>query len=174
MLPPSYIASGVFLQKAFSWRYNKLIAIIGFLLSAVLLHAIIDKIVSVVFDGVNYSIHDIIFVFFLVVMLLYSVVLIYIFGKKYWIGILFLLLPEIEYLWWLPAEWMNKEIIFYKRPYIHDAFNYMMDNTIPFHYLNNLASTNILLFYIAFELALPLIILGAYYILVNTRKRKFA
>ena len=174
MLPPSHILSGVFFQRLFKWLYYTLIAAVLFILSVFTMHAVLDKIIAVVFSPLTFSFSNVFSLFFIVVISLYTLILLYVFGREFWLGISLALLPDIELLILKPIDMMGKELMFYKQPYIHQAFDYAMNHTYPFCFMNNLMTTDNIFIYFSIEILASLVFYFLYKIHIQNSKRKFS
>lgn len=154
MQGPTHIMAGIILRRTFDWKYFKGIGIAITIISALLLHGIFDKLGRSTYHPVDMNFTDPFWLIYHVIMWLTSLVMLYMFWSEYKIGIVFSLLPDIDWIVLHTAGAFHKEIIFYKTPLIHDALNFFIDNVIPFSYLNSLPDLRIYPWACVFEILL--------------------
>ena len=138
MQGPTHILAGIILKRTFDWKYFKAIGIVLTILSALLMHGIFDKLARMTYQPAVPDFTDPIWLIYHVIMWLVSLVMIYMYWGEYKLGIIFSLLPEIDWVVLYISHAFGKELIFYKTPLIHDVLNYFIDNVIPFNYLNSI------------------------------------
>ncbi|MBS1623805.1 MAG: hypothetical protein JST83_07290 [Bacteroidetes bacterium] len=138
MQAPTHIMAGVVLGRIFQWRHYRAVSVSLTIILALFLHGIFDKLGMVTYHPVATDFTDPFWLGYQVVMALTALVLIYMFWADYKLAIVFSLLPDIDWIVLHTANAFNKEVIFYKTPLMHDALNYVLDNIIPFSYLNTL------------------------------------
>jgi hypothetical protein len=138
MQAPTHILAGMITKRAFDWKYFRFFSVLFTVLTALLLHGIFDKLAKSAYDPRVVDFSDPFWLIFHVFVWLSSLVMLYMFWGEYKLGIIFSLLPDIDWLVIDTANLFGKEVIFYKQPWLHNGINYFIDNVVPFSYLNQL------------------------------------
>ena len=136
MQAPTHILAGIILKRTFDWKYFKWPGVALTILSSLLLHGIFDKLGKATYHPTAIDFTDFFWLIYYVAMALISFVMLYMYWGEYKLGIIFSLLPDIDWVVLHVSDAFGKELIFYKTPIMHDALNYLIDNTMPF--LNSL------------------------------------
>jgi hypothetical protein len=136
MQAPTHILAGMIIKRAYDWRSYRFFSALLTIVTALLLHGIFDKLGRVAYDPQQIDFTDPFWLIYHVFVWLVSLVMLYMFWAEYKLGIFFSLLPDLDYIIIHTADAFGKEVIFYKEPWIHNAINLIIDNVIPFSYLN--------------------------------------
>jgi hypothetical protein len=136
MQAPTHILAGVIIRRTFEWKYFKGLGIVLTIITALLMHGIFDKLGKLTYHPNTIDFTDPFWLIYQVAMFLISLVMIYIYWGEYKLGIIFSLLPDVDWIVLHVSDLFHRELIFYKTPLMHDALNYIIDNTLPF--LNSL------------------------------------
>jgi hypothetical protein len=138
MHAPTLILAGMIIKKAFDWKSFRFFSVLFTIVTALLFSGILSKLGKMVYDPPYISFTDPVWLIFHVIMWLISFVMLYMYWSEYCLGIIFSLLPELDYIIIGTANAFGQEVIFYKEPWIHNTINYFIDNVVPFSYLNKL------------------------------------
>ncbi len=136
MQAPTHILAGVIFQKLFNWKRYRSVAFILIALLGILSHAVLDKLSVATYcpDAADFS--TIFWIAYHLLMLLVSIIFLYLWWQEAKWGILFAMLPDIDWLFVYTREVFHLSGSFYNQPYIHRALDWTMNHTIPFCYLN--------------------------------------
>ena len=170
MQAPTHILAGIILKRTFDWKYFRGVGVALTVFFALLMHGIFDKLGRSTYHPVGMDFTDPFWLIYNVLMVLTSLVMLYMFWREYWVGILFSLLPDIDWVILHTADAFGKQIIFYKTPLIHDVLFYFIDNVIPFSYLKDLPDFRIYPWACVFEGLLFGVLLVIYKVQVNRRR----
>jgi hypothetical protein len=136
MQAPTHILAGMIIRRAFGWKHFRFFSVLFTILTALLFHGIFDKLARVAYDPPHADFADPVWLAYHIAVWLLSLVMLYLFWGEYKLGIIFSLLPDLDWIVINTANAFGKEIIFYKEPWLHNCINYFIDNVIPFSYLN--------------------------------------
>jgi hypothetical protein len=138
MQAPAHILAGVIINRLFKWRNYKLMGLFLTLIFCLLAHGIFDKLSISVYHQPEPDFNDPFWLIYHLLMWLITIVLIYIFGRDYKWGIIFSLIPEIDWVIIGLQHLFHFTISFYQMPWIHFYLNYVIDQIPPFNYLDML------------------------------------
>ena len=136
MQGPTHIMAGVIIRRTFGWKSFRGLAVFFTIVTALLFHGIFDKLAKACYQPPHADFTDPVWLIYHVTVWLTSLVMLYMYWGEYKVGIIFSLLPDIDWIVIGTADLFGKQVIFYKEPWIHNAINYFIDNVIPFSYLN--------------------------------------
>ncbi len=136
MYGPTHILAGMITRRTFVWRYFRGLAAFLTIVTALLLHGIFDKLGISTYHPAEAHFTDPFWLAYHVLVGLGTLVMLYMFWPDYKLGIIFSLIPDIDWLVIRTAHYFGQEVVFYKVPWMHNAINYFLDNVIPFSYLN--------------------------------------
>ena len=136
MHSPTLILAGMIINRAFNWKSFRFFSVLFTIITALLFSGMLTKLGKMVYDPPHLSFADPIWLIYHVVILLISLVMLYMYWGEYKLGIIFSLLPDLDWVVLGISNMFGKELIFYKEPLLHNALNYFMDNVVPFSYLN--------------------------------------
>jgi hypothetical protein len=137
MQAPTYILSGMIIKRTFDWKYYRFFSVLFTIITALLFHGIFDKLGKAMYGPGHIDFTDPFWLGYHILGWLTSLVMLYMFWRDYTLGIIFSLVPYIDWLIMGTAAAFGKEVI-YKQPWIHVGINYIIDNVIPLNYLNML------------------------------------
>ena len=170
MQGPTHIMAGIIIQRTFTWRYFRGLAVFFTIISALLIHGIFDKMAKACYHPMHTDFTDPIWLIYHIVMWLTSLVMLYMYWGEYKIGILISMLPEIDWIVLGTADAFGKQVIFYKQPWIHDTINYFIDNVIPFSYLNLLPDNSQNPLAVVYEILLFALLILIFKLQINRRR----
>ncbi len=170
MQEPTHIMAGVVLGRIFRWRHYRGVSIPLTIILALLLHGIFDKLGLITYHPATTDFTDPFWLGYQVLMALSALVLLYMFWGEYKVAIVFSLIPDIDWIVLHTADAFHKEVIFYKTPLMHDALNYLLDNVIPFSYLNALPDLRTSEWACVIEFAFFGLLVLVYRLLVSRRR----
>ncbi len=138
MQGPTHILTGVIIYRLFKWRNYSVIGLVITFILCFLLHGFFDKLAIVTYHPPTADFNDPFWLVYHIITWLASIVLIYVFWQDYKWGIVFSLLPDLDWVFINGQNLLHITIPFYRKPWMHEALNYIFDNTVPFNYLNYL------------------------------------
>lgn len=136
MQAPTHILAGVVIGKLFEWRTYRGVSLFLTAVLAFLSHAVLDKLAKATYHRPDADFGDPVWVGFHLIVALVTVIFLYLWWTEYKWGIVFAVLPDMDWVIVHSQRALNVDILFYNTPHIHNALNWMMDHTIPFCYLN--------------------------------------
>lgn len=125
MQAPTHILSGVLINKLFQWKRYRGIAFILMAFTCLLVHGLLDMLARFTYNPAEFSITDPFWLGYHIVVVLVSIVFLYLWWGEFKWGIIFSLLPDLEWLIIGGQRLTNKEFIYYSKPYLHNAINSM-------------------------------------------------
>ena len=170
MQGPTHILTGVIIRRIFAWRDYPLFSISFTVFFGLLSHGILDKVAKATYHPPHADFTDPFWLAYHITVWLISIVMLYKFWGEYTLGIIFAMLPDLDWVILHTADAFGKEIIFYKRPWLHDSLNYILDAVPPFSYLNQLPDNRLLPLACIWEVLLFGILWIFYKALMNRRR----
>ena len=170
MQAPTHILAGMIIRRAYRWRYFRLLSAFLTIITALLFHGIFDKLGHSAYSPLHIDFTDPFWLVYHVFVWLVSLVMLYMFWGEYKLGIIFSLLPDIDWLVIDTAHFFGREVIFYKQPWIHNGINYFIDNVIPFSYLNLLPDNTTNPLACVWEILLFLLLVLVFKMQINRRR----
>ncbi len=159
MQAPIHILSGAVVNRFFKWSRYRAVGIFIMFLVAVMMHAIFDKLAVITFQAALSDFSNPFVVVYHVAEWLLSITFLYIWWEDYKWGILFSLIPDIDWLILFPQTFTDTQLIFYHDPVIHNCLSYWMDHMYPFCFMNNLINLSDNTFAVFVEIAIVAILL---------------
>jgi hypothetical protein len=138
MQGPVHLLTGIIIYRLLSWRNYAMAGLVLTCIICLFLHGLFDKLAIITYQPPHADFTDPFWLTYHIISWLASIAIIYVFWRDYKWGIIFSLLPEVDWIFIGAQDILHTSIPFYKRPWIHDALNYIFDNTVPFNYLNYL------------------------------------
>ncbi|MFN8323228.1 MAG: hypothetical protein U0T74_11275 [Chitinophagales bacterium] len=138
MQAPIHLLSGVIINRFFKWTHYRALSMAIMFFTAILLHAIFDKLAVLTYQPALPDFSNPLWVIYHIVQWLLAVTFLYIWWGDYKWGILFSLIPDLDWIVLFPQNVTDTQLIFYHEPLMHNGLNYFMDHVYPFCYMNNL------------------------------------
>jgi hypothetical protein len=135
MQAPTHILAGVIINRLFKWKNYKAVGLLLTFICCLFMHGFFDKLGRMVYQP-EANFNDPFWLIYHVLMGLATVVLLYIFWRDYKWGIIFSLLPEIDWLVIGVQHLFNFKISFYEVPWLHFTLNYVLDQIPLFNRLD--------------------------------------
>jgi len=136
MQAPTHIMAGVIINRIFKWRNYKPVGLLLTFIFCLLVHGIFDKLAISVYRQPEADFGNPFWLVYHLVMWLSSIVLLYIFWGDYKWGIIFSLLPEIDWVVLGMQHIFHFDIPFYQMPWIHFSLNYVLDQMRIFNIMD--------------------------------------
>jgi len=136
MQAPTHILAGKIIQQITDRRDFRFLIIGLMLFLGLLFHAIFDKMARMTYHPPDADFTDYFWVFYHLAVLLTTIVFLYLYGAEAKWGILFSLLPDVDWIFIHGQRLLGVDIPFYRVPHIHQLLNWVMDNIPPFTLLN--------------------------------------
>ena len=154
MQAPAHILAGVIINRIFKWRNYKPVGLFLTFIFCVLLHYVFDKLALSVYAQNELHLDDPFWLMYHLSMWLATIVLLYIFWRDYKWGIVFSLIPDLDWVIIGVQHLFHFTIPFYSMPWIHFTLNYVFDQIPPFNYLNMLPDNRLNPWAVIWELLL--------------------
>lgn len=168
MQAPTHILAGVIINRIFKWRNYKPVGLLLTFICCLSVHGIFDKLALSVYQP-EANFNDPVWLLYHIFMWLASIVLLYIFWRDYKWGIIFSLLPDIDWVILGVQHLFNFNIPFYNVPWFHFTLNYLL-NFPPFTYLDKLPDNRNNPWAFVWEFALIALLVFIYRAMVRYRK----
>lgn len=136
MTAPAHILAGLIISKSFDKVGVRWIGIVFISLSAILLHGVFDKLAALTFQPAVADFTGAFWLAYHFVVLLVTITFLYLYWNEAKWGILFSLIPDLDWIMLQTQELLHLSFGFYNRPYIHDALSWFLDTVPPFYFLN--------------------------------------
>ncbi len=170
MQAPTHILAGIILQRATGFtRYSGMNTILLFVLS-IFVHGVFDKLAISTYHPKQAYFSDPFWVVYHLVVWLIAIMFLYIWGSNFKWGILFSLLPDIDWLIIYCQQILGIQDSAYQTPLIHNSINLLLDNTTPLYLLNQLPDNTLNPFALIWELLFVIVLLGIIHTLNNRRR----
>lgn len=130
MQAPTHILVGSILQQLFKGERLKPIRYFLLAITAFLLHGIFDKIAKMTYHPPNANFADAFWVLYHISVLLTTIVFVYIWGKEYSWGIVFSLLPDLDWVFIHGQKMAGINLDFYNTPHLHNTLHMIIDSTL--------------------------------------------
>ena len=166
----THVISGVLINRLFKWSEYKALGALLLIVFSFLVHAVFDKLAVLTYHPGRLMFDNPFWVAYQVVAWLSVIVLLYVWTSEYKWGIFLSGLPDLEWVLIYAQQLSGTQLSFYKEPYIHNAFNYAMDHTYPFCFLNNLVNIQSQPLAVVVEILIAVVILLAINTLNNRRR----
>ena len=169
MHAPTHILAGVIIYRLFKWRNYKPVGLFLTFLCCLFTRAFFDSLsLSVYQPGSDFS--DPLGLIYHIVLWLASIVLLYIFWRDYKWGIIFMLIPDIDWVVLGIQHLFNFDIPFYNMPWIHFTYTYLLYLIPPFNYMDMLPDNRSNPLAFLWELALIAVLALIFRAMVRYRK----
>jgi len=170
MQAPTHILAGVIINRIFKWRNYRPVGLLLTFILCLFVHAIFDKLSIAVYGSDDLSLNDPFWLIYHLAMWLGTIVLFYIFWREYKWGIVFSLIPEMDWIIIGLQHLFHFTISFYSVPWIHFGMNYIIDQIPPFNYAYLLPDNRLNPWACLWELLLIALLALIFRAMVNYRK----
>ena len=123
MQAPTHILAGVIINKLFKWKSYRGIAFVLMAVSCLLAHGLFDALAQFTYHPAEAAVTDPFWVAYHLVVALVSVVFLYLWWGDFKWGIIFSLLPDVDWLVIHGQHMAGVEIPFYNTPHLHNLLN---------------------------------------------------
>lgn len=144
MQAPTHLATGILIQKAirkrqrYQRRYSLTIASL-----ALLSHGILDRLARFTYHPPVPLIQDWFWISYHLVIAVLTVYVVLNCWRKYKLGIIFSVLPDIDWVVLHVSDFLSIQIPFWKEPILHKFLFSFLDLLPPFSFLNSLSNWNL-------------------------------
>lgn len=138
MQAPTHILAGVIIKKLFDWKQHRALAFVIVAVTSIFFHGIFDKLAKMTYHRPDADFNDPFWVGYHICVLLTTIVFLYLYWSEFKWGIIFSLLPDVDWIFIHVQEIFSIEIPFYEIPHLHNALNYFLDNVFSFSHLQQL------------------------------------
>ena len=169
MQAPTHILAGVIINRIFKWRNYKPVGLLLAFICCILLHGIFDKLALSVYQP-EANFNDPFWLLYQLFMWLVSIVLLYIFWREYKWGIIFSMIPDIDWLVIGVQHLFHFDNTFYYVPWLHFLINDVLDLVPPFRYMDMLPDNRNNPWAVIWELLLISLLVFIFRTMVRYRK----
>ncbi len=138
MQEPTHILAGVIIQKCFDWRRRRAVAFSLIAVLAFLSHGLLDKIANVTYHPPQADFHDPFWVGYHLTVLLATILFLYIWWRQFKWGIIFAMLPDVDWVFIHGQKIFHINIPWYQRPHLHNLLHWIYEKIPPLSFLDHL------------------------------------
>lgn len=169
MQEPTHILAGAIIQKCFGRIRHRKLAVALTAATAFLSHGLLDKMAQMTFHPAEPDFSSPIWVGYHLLVLVLTVLFLVLWWKKYKWGILFSMLPDVDWIFIHGQELFHLRIPFYRQPHLHHLLDFIWKKVPPFSfatpYLDRLPNYRHNPWAIAWEVLLVLVMLALFRLL---------
>lgn len=138
MQEPTHILAGVIIQKCCTWKRLRVVGLVVTAVLAFLSHGLLDKLAKLTYHPAHAHFHDYIWVSYHAAVAVATIVFVCIWWRQYWVGILFAMLPDLDWVFIHGQEIFHIKIPFYQQPHLHDLLHWMYAQVPALSFLDRL------------------------------------
>jgi hypothetical protein len=153
MQMPTHIVAGVILRRAFAPTKSRALSLALTAVLAFLSHGLLDKLARITYHRPTADLHSAFWVGYHLLLLLATIAFFYFWWKECKWGIIFAILPDLDWVFIHAQEWFHLKFAFYQRPHMHDLLQVVFQRA-PFSYLDRLPNNRYRPWACLWELAL--------------------
>lgn len=135
MQEPTHIVAGVLIQRAFEPVRPRPLALGLTAVCAFLSHGLLDRLANATYHPPQAKLHDPFWLCFHSGVLVFTILFLWIYWRRYKWGIFFACLPDLDWVFIHGQEILHIHLPFYHRPYLHNLLHVFFDVWPPFSYL---------------------------------------
>lgn len=138
MQAPTHILTGSIITEAFKPMKNRVVASLLIAVCAFLSHGLLDKFAIMTYHRPDAELDNPVWVGYHAGVLVATILFIRWWWKDYKLGIIFAMLPDVDWIFIHGQKIIGINIPWYKSAHIHSIVHFVFDNLWPFYYLQNL------------------------------------
>jgi hypothetical protein len=138
MQAPTHILAGVLIQKGFAGKQHPRLALALTAVCAFLSHGLLDKLANLTYHRANPDFHSPVWVAYHAALVLATCLFLYWWWKPFKWGIIFAVLPDLDWVFIHAQEIFHFRLGFYRQPHLHHLLGRVVDGLPPFAWLNRL------------------------------------
>lgn len=104
----------------------------------IFIHGLLDKLANVTYHPAHADFHSVIWVSYHLTVLLVTILFLYLWWKPYWVGILFAMLPDLDWVFIHGQELFHVRIPFYREPHMHHLLRWLYAQVPALSFLDRL------------------------------------
>jgi len=171
MQEPTHILAGVIIEKCCRWIPHRKTALALTAGLAFLSHGLLDKLSNFTYHPGHADFRSVIWVTYHSAVLVGTILLLILFWRRYWVGILFSMLPDLDWVFIHGQDLFHFTIPFYRQPHMHNALHWIYAQVPWFGFLDRLPNYRDKPWAALFELLLIAALLALIRLTGNTAKR---
>lgn len=140
MQEPTHILAGVILQKCFDWKKLRAVGLGLTAVTAFLSHGLLDKLANVTYHPPRADFHDPFWVSYHTMVALVTILFLVIWWRRWKWGIIFAMLPDVDWIFIHGQEILHIHISWYQRPHLHDFLHWIFAQVPALSFLDHLPS----------------------------------
>jgi hypothetical protein len=138
MQEPTHILAGVIIQKCFDWKKFRKVGLVLTAVIAFLSHGLLDKLANVTYHPGHADFHSVVWVSYHLTVLVVTILFLYLWWRRYWVGILFAMLPDLDWVFIHGQELFHIRIPFYRQPHMHHLLHWIYAQVPALSFLDHL------------------------------------
>jgi hypothetical protein len=138
MQEPTHILAGVIIQKCCAWKKLRAFGLVLTAIVAFLSHGFLDKVANLTYHPAHADFHSVIWVSYHAAVLVATIVFLCTWWRRYWVGILFAMLPDLDWIFIHGQEILHISIPFYREPHLHHALRWIYAQVPALSFLDHL------------------------------------
>lgn len=135
MQEPTHILAGAIVQKMFEGGRHRKVTLAVTAAVAFLSHGFLDKLAQVTYHPPAPDFHSPFWISFHLGVLTATVVFLCLWWRRYKWGILFSMLPDVDWIFIHGQEIFHFQIPFYRQPHLHHLLGYIWEKIPPFSFV---------------------------------------
>ena len=173
MQEPTHILAGVLIQRSFASIKPRPLALGLTAVCAFLSHGLLDRLANATYHPPDANFHNLFWICFHSGVLIFTVLFLVIWWKRYKWGIFFAALPDLDWVFIHGQKILGIHLSFYQKPHMHNLLHVVFDETPPFSCLR-IPNHRHNPWACLYEVCLIAAMLGAIYFLTRGRTAKVA
>ncbi len=125
MQEPTHILAGVIIQKCCARKKFGVAGLVVTAIVAFLSHGFLDKLANLTYHPAHADFHSVIWVSYHAAVLVATIIFLCIWWRRYWVGILFAMLPDLDWVFIHGQEILHIKIPFYQQPHLHHFLHWI-------------------------------------------------
>jgi len=138
MQAPTHLATGVLIQKGLGKAQPSSLRYALTAILALLSHGILDRLARFTYHPPMPLVQDWFWVSYHSIFTLLAVYIFFKFWRKYRLGLIFSILPDVDWIVLYSSDLLSLQVPFWKEPILHKLFFSFLDLVPPFTFLNSL------------------------------------
>ncbi len=135
MQEPTHILAGVIIQRSFEPVRPRALGMALTAVAAFLSHGLLDRLANFTYHPPKANFHSLFWVTFHSGVLICTILFLVIWWRRYWWGILFACLPDLDWVFIHGQEIFGIKVPFYRTPHMHHLLGYVFDKSPPFSWM---------------------------------------
>jgi hypothetical protein len=138
MQEPTHILAGVIIQRALYRKWSPAVMCVPVAILAFLSHGVLDKLANVTYHPGHADFHSVVWVSYHSAVLIFTILFLWLWWRTCWWGILFAMLPDLDWVFIHGQELLHVQIPFYQKPHLHHLLHWILAQVPGIGWLDHL------------------------------------